>query len=152
VVERVWRAEQCRALMLLFLRHRLLWRHRLQNRVGCEPGRGSRALRLRTHRLGLRLVAAERKRHGELATGLDRELTGRATALAQRGFRPRSPADAAGCGRRRGLVVMRCSNFALWGVKAINKLVVPRLQELRSVRLRFLPAGGIKLGGQLSAE
>src|SRR5262249_32891722 len=36
---------------------------------------------------GLRLIAAQRKRYGELAAGLDRKLTRRATALAQRGFR-----------------------------------------------------------------
>ena len=71
----------------LFLRNQLFRRCRRPqvhaNRVGREPG----AVRLRTHRHGLRLVTAERKRYGELATGLDRKLTGRATALAQRGFR-----------------------------------------------------------------
>jgi hypothetical protein len=55
------------------------------NRVGREAWRsGSWASRLRTYRHGLRLVAAQRKRHGEFATGLDRELTRRTTALPQR--------------------------------------------------------------------
>src|SRR5262245_2137070 len=57
------------------------------NRVGREAWRsGSWASRLRTYRHGLRLVAAQRKRDGEFATGLDWELTGRTTALPQRGF------------------------------------------------------------------
>ena len=57
------------------------------NRVGREAWRsGSCASRLRTYRHALRLVAAQRKRHGEFATGLDRELTRRTTALPQRGL------------------------------------------------------------------
>ena len=74
----------------LFLRNQLFRRRRLPqvhvNRVGREPGR---ALGLRTHGHGLGLIAAQRKRYGELAAGLDRKLTRRATALAQRGFRLR---------------------------------------------------------------
>jgi hypothetical protein len=77
--------------------------HRLQgdvNRIGCEP-RGS-TVGFRTDGHGLRLIAAECKRYGELAAGLDRELARRATALAQRGFRFRS--RRFGCnGQRLGL-------------------------------------------------
>lgn len=75
----------------LFLRNQLFRRcHRPQvhaNRVGRESRPSGGALRLRTHRQGLWLITAERKRHREFATGLDRKLAGRATALAQRGFR-----------------------------------------------------------------
>src|SRR5262249_56056757 len=71
---------------LLFLRNRLLRRgHRLQvhvNRVGREPWHGNCAISLRTHQYGLRLIAAQRKRDGELAAGLDPELAGRTTVLA----------------------------------------------------------------------
>src|SRR5262249_61366813 len=71
---------------LLFLRTRLLRRgHRLQvhvSRVGREPWHGNCAISLRTHRYGLRLIAAQRKRDGELAGGLDPELAGRTTVLA----------------------------------------------------------------------
>jgi hypothetical protein len=71
----------------LFLRNRLLRRrHRPQgdvNRIGCELRRCACALRLRTHRYRLQLVAAQRERHGKLAAGLDRQLAGRAAALTQ---------------------------------------------------------------------
>ena len=90
----------------LFLRNQLFRRcHRPQshvNRVGREPRRSGGAVRLRTHRHGLRLIAAERKRHRELAAGLGRKLTGRATALAQRGFRFR-PRRLGFDGERLGL-------------------------------------------------
>ena len=44
------------------------------NRIGCELRRCACALRLRTHRYRLQLVAAQRERHGKLAAGLDRQL------------------------------------------------------------------------------
>jgi hypothetical protein len=81
------RAGRCRD-GFLFLRNQLFRRCRRPqvhvNWVGREPGR---ALGLRTHGQGLRLIAAQRKRYGELAAGLNRKLTRGATALAQRGFR-----------------------------------------------------------------
>jgi hypothetical protein len=51
------------------------------NWIGCEPWDRTCVLHLWTYRYRLRLVAAQRKRHGELTAGLDRELAGRATAL-----------------------------------------------------------------------
>src|SRR5262249_56849702 len=69
------RAGRCRD-GLLFLRNQLFRRcHRPQgyvNRVGREPRGSGGAIGLRTHRHGLRLIAAERKRHRELAAGLHR--------------------------------------------------------------------------------
>src|SRR5262249_53095194 len=71
---------------LLFLQTLLLRRgHRRQvhvNRVGREPWHGNCAISLPTHRYCLRLIAAQRKRDGELAAGLDPELAGRTTVLA----------------------------------------------------------------------
>jgi hypothetical protein len=40
------------------------------------------AISPRTYRYGLRLIAAQRKRDGELAAGLDPELARRTTVLA----------------------------------------------------------------------
>src|SRR5262245_64422204 len=105
------------------------------NRVGREAWRsGSCASRLRTYRHGLRLVAAQRKRHGEFATGLDRELTGRTTALLNEVFASApggsdSMASDSACGAhfmksRLGIVVEHAASTKRHAKTAMTRLII----------------------------
>jgi hypothetical protein len=106
------------------------------NRVGREPWHGNCAISLRTHQYGLRLIATQRKRDGELAAGLDPELAGRTTVLPNEVFASApggsdSMASVSACGAdfmksrlRLGIVAEHAASMRPHAVTAMTRLMI----------------------------